>query len=243
MTTGSTDLDAILTGTAPEAVEAEAVEPTGEVETPAVEAAATPPVAEKPPEAKTETPSGHVPLQALHDERRKRQELENRLAELEKAKAPEAKPNLFEDPDNWEKALDERVAKQLASVRQESEQRFLVLVEQAAKARHADFEEVANVFAETARVTPGLIEEARQAPDPAEFIYRAGLNLKRFKEAGSIDELIKQAEARGAERARQELSGKAIPKIPESLTEIAGTGERAPPAYAPKPLSELLPTY
>lgn len=240
MKTGSTDLDAILTGTTPEPVEAEA-EPTGEVETP-VEA--TTPVAEKPPESKPETPPGHVPFQALHDERRKRQDLEQRLAQLEANKAPEAKPNLFEDPDNWEKSLDERVERKLATVRQESEQRFLVLVEQAAKARHPDFEDVAKVFAETAKVTPGLIEEARNAPDPAEFIYRAGQNLKRVQDAGSIDELIRQAEARGEESARQAIAGKPTPKIPESLTDIAGTtGERAPQAYVPKSLNDLLPNY
>lgn len=241
MSTESTDLDAILTGTAPEPEAAPEAEPTGEV---AVEAEAAPPAAEKPPESKPEEepPPGHVPFQALADERRKRQELEQRLAQLE-AQKPETKPNLFDDPDNWEKALDERVERKLAAVRQESDQKFLVLVEQAAKARHADFEDVAKVFAEAAQVTPGLIDEARQAPDPAEFIYQAGKNLQRVKEAGSIEALIAQAEARGEERARQALTGKAQPKIPESLTDIAGTGERAPQAFTPKPLSELLPTY
>lgn len=246
MTTGSTDLDAILTGEAPEPTEAPEAEPTGEVETPAVEAAeATPPVAEKAPESKPEEkPSpGHVPFQALADERRKRQELESRLAELEKAKAPEAKPNLFEDPDNWEKALNERVERSVAAVRQEFEQRTLYQFEQAAKARHPDFEDVAKFFAETARVTPGLVDEARSAPDPAEFVYQAGKNLKLYREAGSIEALIAQAEARGEERARQAISGKAPPKIPESLTDIAGTGERAPQAFTPKPISELLPTF
>jgi len=242
VTTGSTDLDAILTGT-PEPEAAPETEPTGEV---VAEAApvATPPVAEKPAEKADDKPTpGHVPFQALADERRKRQDLEQRLAQLEAAKTPEAKPNLFEDPDNWEKALDERMERKLQGVRQESEQKFLVLVEQAAKARHADFDEVAQVFAATARTTPGLIEEARLAPDPAEYIYQAGRNLKRFQEAGSIDALIAQAEARGAEKARQELQGKPMPKIPESLTDETGSGERAPQAFAPKSLSELLPTY
>ena len=236
-------MDAILTGTAPEPEAAPETEPTGEG---AAEAApeATPPVAEKPPEKADDKPTpGHVPFQALADERRKRQELESRLAEMERARQPEAKPNLFEDPDSWEKALDERMERKLQSVRQESEQKFLVLVEQAAKARHTDFDEVAQVFAATARTTPGLIEEARQAADPAEYIYQAGRNLKRFQEAGSIDALIAQAEARGAEKARQELQGKPAPRIPESLTDVTGSGDRAPQAFAPKPLSDLLPTY
>lgn len=241
VTTGSSDLDAILTGTPPEPEAAPETEPTGEVETPAVEPAATPPVAEK--QAYEKPTPGHVPFQALADERRKRQELESRLAEMEKAQAPESKPNLFEDPDTWEKALDERMERKLQAVRQESEQKFLALVEQAAKARHTDFDEVAQIFAATARTTPGLIEEARNAPDPAEFIYQAGRNLKRFQEAGSIDALIAQAEARGAEKARQELQGKPAPRIPESLTDVTGSGDRAPQAFAPKPLSDLLPTY
>lgn len=237
MTTGSSDLDALLTGTAPDVTEPE---PTGEVETPAVEAAVTPPVIEKPAEDKL--PTGHVPLQALTEERRKRQELESQLAEF-RAKS-EPKVNLFEDPEKWEKELDERVERRLSAVRQESEERFLTLVGNAARARHADFNEVAKVFADAANVTPGLADEARNASDPAEFIYTAGLNLKRFQEAGSIDKLIEQAEARGEERARLALLNKSTPKIPESLTEIAGgTGDTTPKAFAPKPLSELLAKY
>jgi hypothetical protein len=241
-----TELGSILDGTATPVDVPDDVEPTGE--TPEVETTpeAAPPAAEKPPEAKPEDkpPPGHVPFQALHDERRKRQELESRLAALEAEKAPEAKPNLFEDPDNWEKALDERVERKLNAVRQESEHKFLVLVEQAAKARHADFEDVAKVFAETARTTPGLIEEARNAPDPAEFIYQAGKNLKRYQEAGSIDELIRQAESRGEERARQSLQAKPAPVIPESLTEIAGgKGESSPQWAGPTPLAKIIPSY
>ncbi len=232
-----TELDDILNGTVTAESEPEA-EPTGEPEK--VEEAA-PPVAEKPPEDKP--PPGHVPHQALADERRKRQDREQELStlrqELEALKKPAtAKPNLFEDPHNWEKHLDERVEQRLASIRQESEQRFLVLVEQAAKARHADFDEVAQVFAETARTTPGLIDEARQAADPAEFIYKAGQNLKRFREAGSIEALIEKAREEGRQEA---LKGKSVPKIPESLTDIAGgKGEGRETWSGPTPLSQLV---
>lgn len=236
MTTGSTDLDAILTGTAPETADSPATEPEPTGETPAVEAEAAPPAAETP---KVDPPSDHVPVKALQEERRKRQELEKRLADLEQAKPAEVKPNLFEDPDNWEKALDARLESRLSAVRQESEQKFLVLVEQAAKARHTDFEDMARVFAETARATPGLIDEARTAPDPAEFIYQAGRNLKRVQEAGSIEALIEKAREEGRQEA---LKGRAQPKIPESLTEITGAPVDRQQTFQPKALDSLLPS-
>ena len=233
------ELDEILTGEA--VVEAE---PTGEV----VEQVTEPPKEAAPPVAEKDDkpPPGFVPHQALAEERRKRQEYERELAAYRQKlealeKPPAAKPNLFEDPDNWEKVLDERLESKIQLVRQESEQKFLQLCEQRALERYADFADVAQVFAETARETPGLIDEARRAADPAEFIYRSGLNLKRFKEAGSIDALIAQAEARGEERARQ--SAKPVPEIPESLTDIAGgKGESRESWSGPKPLTQLLPS-
>lgn len=211
-------------------------EATGEVETPQ----AAPPAAEIPPkEDKPKEEPWHV--KAVADERRKRQDAEKRLAELEAKQTPPAKPNLFEDPDQWEKQLDERVEKKVARVQQESEQRYLALCEQGARARHTDFEDMANVFAEYAKSTPGLIDEARKAPDPAEFIYTAGVNLKRFKEAGSIDALLEQAREEGRQEA---LQGKVRPKVPESLTDIAGgKGEAAKTWSGPKPLGSLLPKY
>ncbi len=234
------ELDEILTGEQPEVVD----EPTGEVTEPAAPEPkeAAPPVAEK----DDKPPPGFVPHQALAEERRKRQEYERELATYRQKlealeKPPAAKPNLFEDPDNWEKVLDERLESKIQLVRQESEQKFLQLCEQRALERYTDFEDVAKVFAETAQTTPGLIDEARRAADPAEFIYRSGLNLKRFKEAGSIDALIAQAEARGEERARQ--STKPVPEIPESLTDIAGgKGESRESWSGPKPLTQLLPS-
>lgn len=234
MTTGSSDLDAILTGEAPAAIEPE--QPTGE--TPAVEAEAAPPAAEAPKEVPQ--PSDHVPVRALQEERRKRQDLEKQLAEMKQAQPAEVRPNLFEDPDSWEKALDARLEQRLASVRQESEQKFLTLVEQAAKARHADFDDVAMVFAQAAQVTPGLVEEARNAPDPAEFIYRAGLNLKRVQEAGSIEALIEKAREEGRQEA---LKGRIQPKIPESLTDTTSAPVDRDKPFQPKSLDALLPTY
>lgn len=244
MTTGSTDLDAILTGSEARDVVEEVTAELDAADTESThvgrdstgELTTAPPAVEKP---KDDTPSDHVPVRALQEERRKRQELEKRLSELEQAKPAEVKPNLFEDPDNWEKALDARLEQRLSAVRQESEQKFLVLVEQAAMARHTDFKDMAQVFAETAKVTPGLIDEARNAPDPAEFIYQAGRNLKRVQEAGSIEALIEKAREEGRQEA---LKGRVTPKIPESLTEITGAPAERQKSFEPKALDSLLPS-
>jgi hypothetical protein len=246
-----TELDAILTGSA---------EPTGE---PAVEAApeapeappaekaeAAPPAAEKPPEEPKDSkpPPGFVPHQALAEERRKRQEYERELSALrqkaQEAEAAKPKPNLFESPDEWEKHLEERVTRITAEAEARAQARFIALAEQDARTRYPDYEEAVQAFTEAARETPALIEEARAATNPVEFVYKSGKNLKTFREAGSLEELIKQAEARGEERARQALQSKPVPEVPESLTDIAGAkGETTKTWSGPKPLTDLLPTY
>lgn len=236
--TDQSSLDSVLTGEATTTVDAE---PTGEPEAKATEAAT--PAAQPKTEDKPKDEPWHV--KAVAEERRKRQALEQEMdalrKETEALRTPKQKPNLFEDPDNWEKHLDETVKREIASVRQESESRFLALCEAAARSRHTDFEEVVGVFAEAAKSTPGLAEEARRAADPAEFIYQAGLNLKRVREAGSIEALIEKAREEGRQEA---LKGKSVPKIPESLTDIAGgKGETGKTWSGPKPLTEIIPNH
>ena len=244
------DLDAILTGSA---------EPTGDTETqeaptpetpPAEKAEAAPPAAEQASEEPRDSkpPPGFVPHQALAEERRKRQEYERELAayrqRIDEAEKAKPKPNLFEAPEEWEKHLEERVTRIASEAEQRAQARFIAWAEQDAKTRYPDYEDAVQAFAEAAQNTPGLIEEARNAANPVEFAYRSGKNLKTFREAGSLEELIKQAEARGEERARQALQPKPVPEVPESLTDVAGaTGDKATTWAGPKPLDQLLPTY
>lgn len=237
------ELDDIIAGTEPtgEPEQETAPEPVKE-EAPPAEAA--PPAAEKSePEAKDKPPPGFVPHQALAEERRKRQEYERRLAEFEKQQAEaKPKPNLFEDPEQWEKALEERTRSLVADAEAKAEARYLAMVEAAARSRYTDFDQYVQVFAEAARETPALIHEARAAADPADFAYQTGKRLSLVKEAGSLEELIRQAEARGEERARQSLQAKPKPEIPESLTDIAGGGDKAARIGPPPSLSELVPS-
>lgn len=232
--TEQAELGAILSG------EAETPIPTGEEAAPPAAETQPEPTPEPKPEVTEERTEPTVPIKALHEERRKRQEYERELSELRKKleATPETKPNLFEDPDNWEKHLEERVNKRASEIEAKTETRFLQLCEQAARARHKDFEDVVQVFAEAAASTPGLADEARRAPDPAEFIYQAGLNLKRVKEAGSIEALIERAREEGRQEA---LKGRVTPQVPESLSEIAGAKGDRNSWSGPKPLSQLLP--
>lgn len=238
------ELDDILTGAAaptgdptPEPEAPESTEP----ETPAE---AAPPAAEKPPETREDSkpPPGFVPHQALAEERRKRQEYERELQAL-REKAQQPKPNLFEDPEKWEAALEERVQRMTAEAEARAQARFIALAEQDARSRYSDYDEMVQVFADVAKETPALLEEARSASNPVEFVYKTARNLKTVREAGSLEELIKQAEARGEERARQALSKPKV-EIPSSLTEIAGVkGETSPKWEGPKALDSILPEY
>lgn len=110
-------------------------------------------------------------LAGLIDERKKRQDAERRLAELQQSKP---KTDIFENPDV---AIEERLAERLAPISNE----VFALKLELAKARMPDFDDVAVEFLKAAQADPSLQHQADTAPDPLAFIYREG---KRIKELG-----------------------------------------------------------
>jgi len=230
-------LDTILSGSP--ATE----EPKGEPETviEPVKVEAAPPAAEKEPTT--------VPLAALQDERRKRQEHERDLRalrdEVAKLKQPkpveEPKVGLLDDPDKWEAQLQKRIDDATSKVRQEAQENYFRLLERQARERHKGekitFEDAGATFAEAAKNNSALIAEAMQADDPAEYVYQAGRKLKMLSEAGDLDALLASAREEGRLSALGEV--KKSPEIPESLTDVTGA-KSVTKVWAPKPLSELL---
>lgn len=237
------ELAEILDGTAP-AIEPETVEQeqTGEAAEPAEAKPDTAPPAEKPQES-TKPPPDFVPRAALHDERRKRQELEARLKALEDAKPQEQQVGLLDDPEKWEQQLQARVNQEVERVRVENQAQMLNFLEAQARGQHADFDDVIAVFADQAKANPLLAQEALKHPNPVEFAYTAGRRLKMLSEAGDLDALLERERKKAREEALAEMQGRQVQQPPESLTEISGA--KSGPARqwsGPKPLGDILQT-
>lgn len=173
-------LDSILKGEEEvieqvEAAEAEAPEPVTEPE-PTGEKQDSTPEPEKPKE-KAET-DWHV--KAIQDERRKRQELERKLAELQNAEEKK-RPDVFEDPEGAFKFTESQIAQQVFQVRVEMSREMMALAK-------PDYEEKEALFVEMVKENPILAQELQRHPNPAKFAYETASKALQLKEMENLDE-------------------------------------------------------
>lgn len=184
-------------------------------------------------------------LRAAEEERRKRQELERRLAELEKPKPQEVDDNNFlQDPVGHLNRRFETFEQKLS----QSEMNVkLATAEAIARTRYKDFDENVQEFAQVLQATPGLRETWLASPDPAEFAYRFGERTKLVREAGSLDglkaKIEKETRARleAEYKAKQEELEKQRAALPGSLSDVRGASTRQQPVYTgPTPLEDIL---
>ena len=176
-------------------------------------------------------------FRAAHEERTKRQALEQELAKLRAA--PTQPPGEPVDPNAafWQAPAD-ALAKDRQQTRQEVHQAItqtrIGLTEQFARARYTDFDKAVEEFQQLAQVTPGLVEQMVAAADPAEFAYQTGKRHSQIKAYGSLDQW--QATERGrieaevrakveAEfKAKEEEARRAREALPGSLSDARSTG-------------------
>lgn len=174
------------------------VEPKGEVK-PEVKAEAQPET--KPQErdeqgkfAKPKEEMSRRDVAAIIDERRKRQELEARLREME-AKQPEEKVSVFDDED---KAIGSRVSEQTRHLR---ESLFNQSMQIARLVYKDNFSEAENAFMEAAEGNPALYEGLRNSPNPGEYIYTVGLQFRELADVGG--DFVKYREKVGSQYQTQ----------------------------------------
>lgn len=177
---------------------------------------------------------------ALKDERRKRQELERRLAAIEQqTRAPEPpRADFWDDPQQFMGQFGEQLLQQWE---QRQQIQRIDASEQAARARHNDYDEAYAVFEQAVRLNPSLAYELAQASDPGEFAYAKGRAAMAIQSVGSLDELRAQiraeleAEARAVVQPRQTLS------LPSTTAADGSVGGRSGPEWSgPKPLGQIL---
>ncbi len=190
----------------PESVDdPESSEGTGEDETPEADQEAPP------------APDVHermVPLQAVEDERRKRQALEqsvqqlqSQITALQQPKQPDPEPE-FLDPEAVNHAK-QYVDSTVSSLKREMAVTNANLVEQTFRAANPDYDDVARDVYQAAEQNPALAQQILNAPNPAEYAYRLGQAARQKREldgfvqnyGGSVEEM----KAKLAEELRPQL--------------------------------------
>lgn len=205
-------------------------EPVQEQEPPAQDS--TPESEEQPKEEESWTKA------AVLDERRKRQELERKLAELEAKKEEPKRPDVFEDPDGAFSHLEQQFNQKLLNER-------ISLSRAMMEERHADYAEKEQVFIEMTKDSPELVRKMQEHPFPAKFAYEQATKHQEFKQMQDIDaykakmreevkvEILKELESERTKKATKDSlvetpslsktrSAKDEPFIEKSLEETFG---------------------
>ena len=210
----------------------------------AVEAAPAPSAPPAPEEASM------VPRNALQDERRKRQELERQLGEMQQRlmqqppPPPQPVPDQWEDPEGHTHYLIQQAAvtareEALAEVRRER----VMLSAEAAKQRHPDYIDKVAVFEQLSAQNPALAQTMLQQVDPAEYAYNIAKQHEEFSKYGSLDAMIAAKKAEWEAEALAGLKASLSPaqSAPTSLAAERSVGARSGPAWSgPVSLNELL---
>ena len=142
---------------------------------------------------------------ALKAEREKRQQSEQRTAELERKlseleKKPEAKPDIFDDPEGYQNHIDKKIADAALLSKIEVSQAML-------RREKPDYDQREAEFLELAKGDPSLYQKMQASDFPAEFVYQTAVNHERFSQFDSFDDAVKNAvqkEREGLEKTLRE---------------------------------------
>lgn len=193
------------------------------------------------------TPANPIPedqFKGYLTEKRKRQELEEKLATLEQQfqslqqpkEQPAPPPSIWDDEQGWQQHFGQQVS-QFATFNAKLE-----MSEMLTRKAHEDFDAMKTAFVEMAQQNPALAQQALADPDPWEKAYRIAKNAATMAELGATDIETLRAKIREELLAEQQAQPPAPQvQVPPSLTGERNVGTRTGPAWAgPKSLSELL---
>lgn len=201
-----------------------------------------------------QTPQQRAGLRkALEQERKRRQEHERKLAELEgklsafstltaKPNAP-AQPDAEQEPDFYsgpEKYIETREQRLMAAFNA----RLAELSADAMRAAHPDYDEAEKAFLEAVQHNPALAQQLRASGNPARFAYEHGKAYQQLRGLGSIDELTNRI--RQEERAKIEAEFRqkgALAAASQASTSSAGArsaGAQSPVVTGETPIGEIL---
>jgi len=185
-----------------------------------------------------------VPVQALLEERRKRQELEARLQQIQQ---PQVK-----DEDFWQApaaAARQLMTSETQAMQQEIANIKYNLAEDLTRSLHSDYDTVRDGFlAKVHAGDPWAVAVAQQmstAPNPAKFVYDQSKRQAQLEQIGDLGSY--EARIRAEERAKvlKELQKPTpVPDVPRSLnSEPSAVIPSTPTGFEPTPLENLLNTF
>lgn len=174
------------------------------------------------PPAEDEDSAKSVPVKALKEERKKRQELERRLAELE-AKAPQPEPDGPVDP-----------------VRAR-----LDLSVEYAKEQFTDYEEKETAFVDAIKSHPRgreIYQAMLGDKHPARFAYELGAKILALREIGDPRTYKQRVMAEAKTAAPPPQPQPTRTSLPQTLAASRDSGGRFSPrdSAAPTPLGEII---
>jgi hypothetical protein len=156
-------------------------------------------------------------MAALMAERAKRQQAEQRAAELERrlqGGQPQEEPDIFTDPG---RVVQEHVNKAVAPFRQVMFNQSVALAE----SQYPDFSEAAQHFLALTEQNPQLRENWLNSDNPGEFAYRVGASTPEFRQAFAkryTDQVsAKDAEIATLKAQLADLQKAQLNAVPESL--------------------------
>lgn len=165
---------------------------------------------------------------AYLDEKKKRQERDARIKELEsQLEGKKDIPDVFEDQEGYTQALQEKLNGQLLN--QKIELSRVMMTEQ-----HSDYEEMEAAFLDLAEKNPSLTAELQQSSLPAKFAYetaKAHQELQQIKDGSYKAKLMAEIREELKAEMVQEQSKKAetASRIKSSLAkETASTSDKKP---------------
>lgn len=218
------------------------------------------------PDPQDNETSRQVPLAALENERRQRQEAQ---AELQRMQAimqqnalmvqqplqeQPAVPDPWEDPEaalqHQAQQIEQKFQAELAQRDAAMVQTRIAMSEELMRSQHQDYDAVVDVFTHAAQNNEYLARQMMAAPNPAAFAYNAGRQMQLVQQVGSDPDAYRaKIEAEILAKHGIAPNGQAPSRQPSAPvpTSLASTPSAPVPASqnggwdGPKPLDQLIP--
>ena len=173
--------------------------------------------------------NSHVPLRALEDERRKRQNLEQEIAQLRQ-----------QQPKGEQHQLPPEVALQQQIINER-----LNMSEMMLRQQHEDVDAVIERFQQEAQKNPALCAQLQSQPHPWKWAYDYAKRLMTMDEIGDPESYKQRIREQVLAELQQSDSNPqaAKPNIPQSLAGARSSGARSAPAWSgPTSLEDIIQT-
>lgn len=187
----------------------------------------------------TETKPVHeehkVPVAALIEERRKRQELEQRLQQQ-----PVTDEQFWQSPTQ---AAQQMLQPTVQAMQEQMENYRFDMAEALTRSLHQDYDQVREAFlAKRAAGDPWALAidaQMRQQPNPAKFVYDQWSRVTAMESIGDLNAYRQKIEAEVRAKVLKELRPE-VPDVPRSLnSEPSATAPTATTSFEPTPLSNI----